>query len=135
MDVLCLIITFCHVIELRQHWTFCLGNFPLTMLDMRTESIEHNISNNIGQGERGENFPRFVSMVVGLRLDTYKFSLQLNFCFLLARYYIWCCRVSEKIPILTTFLVSLKSQFCIQSNNLEAVSKKWNPLLPLLNIT
>ena len=81
------------------------------------------------------DYSKHTTIYLGLRPDTSKFSLQLNFCFLLARYYIWCCRVSKRIPILTTFLVSLKSQFRIESNNLDAVSKKWNPLLPLLNIT
>ena len=45
------------------------------------------------------------------------------------------CRVNQKIPNLTTFLMSLKSQFYIESNNIDATSKKWNPLRPLLNIT
>ena len=81
------------------------------------------------------DYSKHTAIYLGLRPDTSKFSLQLNFCFLLARYYIWCCRVSKKIPILTTFLVSLKSQFRIEFNNHDAVSKKWNPLLPLLNIT
>ena len=81
------------------------------------------------------DYSKHTAIYLGLRPDTSKLSLQLNFCFLLARYYIWSCRVNKKIPILTTFLVSLKSQFRIESNNLDAVSKKWNPLLPLLNIT
>ena len=81
------------------------------------------------------DYSKHTAIYLGLRPDTSMFPLELNFCFLLARYYIWCCRVSKKIPILTTFLVSLKSQFRIESNNLDAVSKKWNPLLPLLSIT
>ena len=81
------------------------------------------------------DYSKHTTIYLGLRPDTSKLSLQLNFCFLLARYYIWSCRVNKKIPTLTTFLVSLKSQFRIESNNLDAVSKKWNPLLPLLNIT
>jgi len=80
------------------------------------------------------DYSKHTAIYLGLRPDTSKFSHQLNFCFLLARYYIWSCRVNKKIPILTTFFMSLKSQFRIESNNLDAVSKKWNPLLPLLNV-
>ena len=80
-------------------------------------------------------YSKHIAIYLGLRPDTSKFSLQLNFYFLLARYYIWSCRVNEKIPLLTTSFASLKSQFRIESNNLDAVSKKWTPLLPLLNIT
>ena len=40
---------------------------PRSMLEMRTESIDQNISNNIGQEERGENFPTHVSMVVAYK--------------------------------------------------------------------
>lgn len=81
------------------------------------------------------DYPKHAAIYLGLRPDTTKFSLQLNFCFLLARHYIWSCRVNKKIPVLTTFLVSLKSQFHIESNNLDTTSKKWNLLLPLLDIT
>ncbi|KAL9967519.1 hypothetical protein ACROYT_G025763, partial [Oculina patagonica] len=81
------------------------------------------------------DYPKHSAIYLGLRPDTTKFSLQLNFCFLLARHYIWSCRVNKKIPVLTTFLVSLKSQFHIESNNLDTTSKKWNLLLPLLDIT
>jgi len=41
----------------------------------------------------------------------------------------------QEDPDFNNFFVSLKSQFRIESNNLHAVSKTWNPLLPLLNIT
>ena len=81
------------------------------------------------------DYPKYTAVYLGLKPDTSKFSLQLNFCFLPARYYIWSCRVHQKIPNLTTFLMSLKSHFYIESNNIDATSKKWNPLRPLLNIT
>ena len=104
------------------------------------ENLIHLFWENLTEKRKQVNlmtidYSKHTAIYLGLRPDTSKLSLQLNFCFLLARYYIWSCRVNKKIPILTTFLVSLKSQFRIESNNLDAVSKKWNPLLPLLNIT
>jgi len=41
----------------------------------------------------------------------------------------------QEDPDFKNIFMSLKSQFCIEFNNLDAVPKKWNPLLPLLNIT
>ena len=81
------------------------------------------------------NYQKNISIYLGLRPDTSQFSLQLNFCFLLARYHIWSCRANNKTPLLTSFLVRLKSQFNIESNNPRLISKKWNLLLPLLNIS
>ena len=80
------------------------------------------------------NYRRNISIYLGLRPDTSKFSLQLNFIFLLARQHIWNCRAINKIPLLTNFLVQLKSHFSIESSNLDPMSRKWNPLLPLLSI-
>ena len=81
------------------------------------------------------NYQKNISIYLGLRPDTSQFSLQLNFCFLLARHHIWSCRANNKTSLLTSFLVRLKSPFNIESNNPCLVSKKWNPLLPLLNIS
>ena len=61
------------------------------------------------------NYPEDIAVLLGLRPDTSKFSLQLNFCFLLARHYIWCCKTSNKIPNLKMFLTVVKSQFNIES--------------------
>ena len=81
------------------------------------------------------NYQKSISIYLGLRPDTSQFSLQLNFCFLLERYHIWSCRANNKTPLLTSFLLRLISQFNIESNNPCLISKKWNPLLPLLNIS
>ena len=44
------------------------------------------------------NYQKNISIYLGLRPDTSQFSLQLNFCFLLARH-IWNCRASNKTPL------------------------------------
>ena len=46
-----------------------------------------------------------ISIYLGLRPDTSQLSLQLNFCFILARHHIWSCRANNKTPLLTSFLV------------------------------
>ena len=61
-------------------------------------------------------------------------EMSLNLCFLFARYFTWCCRVSKKIPLLKSFLLVLKSQFHIESYKSRANQKKWEPLFPFLNI-
>ena len=81
------------------------------------------------------NYQKNISIYLGLRPDTSHFPLQLNFCFLLARHHILSCRANNKTPLLISFLARLKSQFNIESNNLCLISKKWNPLLPFLNIS
>ena len=78
------------------------------------------------------NYPKQITVFMGLRPDTSTFSLQLNFCFLLARYYIWCCKTSNKTPRLQSFIMVLKSQFYIESYKTRENSKKWQPLLPIL---
>ena len=71
-----------------------------------------------------QNYPRDITVFFGLRSDSTKFSLQLNFCFLLARYYIWCSKTSNKTPNLITFLTILKSQFNIETYKLGSTPKK-----------
>jgi len=80
------------------------------------------------------DYSKYTAIYLGLRSDTLKFSLQLNFCFLLQDIIYGAAGSTRRSRFYQLFL-SLKSQFRIESNNLDAVSKKWNPLLPLLNIT
>ena len=78
------------------------------------------------------NYPKQITVFLDLRPDTSTFSLQLKFCFLLARHYIWCCKTSDKTPLLQSFIMVLKSQFYIESYKTRENSKKWQPLLPIL---
>ena len=52
----------------------------------------------------------FADMTVSLGLisDSSKFQRQINFCFLIARHYIWLCKTKESIPLLQGFLKYLK---------------------------
>ena len=47
------------------------------MLEMRTESIDQNISNNIGQGERGENFHK-LHKLDGIRVGRIRTKFKLG---------------------------------------------------------
>ena len=62
------------------------------------------------------NYSKDVDIFLGLRSDNSVSALQLNLCFFLARYFIWCCRVNNKIPLLKSFLLVFKSQFHIACN-------------------
>ena len=75
---------------------------------------------------RSTHYPIYL----GMRPDTSK----RNFCFLSVRHHIRSCRANNNIPLLASFLLPHKSQFRIESNNLNTISNKWNPSLSLLNI-
>ena len=75
---------------------------------------------------RSTHYPIYL----GMRPDTSK----RNFCFLSVRHHIRSCRANNNIPLLASFLLPHKSHFRIESNNLNTISKKWNPSLSLLNI-
>ena len=62
---------------------------------------------------------------IGLGLSS-KFALQINYCFLLARYYIWLAKTKAKLPSLLQYLHLLKSRYEIESNSGD--SRKWEPL-------
>ena len=64
------------------------------------------------------------TIALGLRLNT--FALQINYCFLLARYYIWLAKTKAKLPSLSKYLHLLKSRYEIESNSGD--SSKWEPL-------
>ena len=78
-----------------------------------------------------------IAVFLGLTSDTSKFSLQINFCFLLARHYIWGCRTCNRTPQLKMFLKTLQSQYKIESykevSTNNPTNKKWDPLVPLFN--
>ena len=67
---------------------------------------------------------------LGLKPDTSNFKLQINYCLLLARFFVWCCKVKEKGMSWCNFKRILKRNFEIETtapqNKLEL--KKWNPL-------
>ena len=69
---------------------------------------------------------------LGLRPDNSKNKLQINFCCLNAKYYIWLCRQKKCPPKLDNFLQYLKHIYEIENNNTTIALKKWEPLLALL---
>ena len=63
----------------------------------------------------------------GLRPDNSKYKLQINYCFLIAKYFMWICKLKECTPKLNDFLS------CFQKRkDGRTVAKKWEPLLPIL---
>ena len=72
--------------------------------------------------------------VIALRLrpDGSKNNLQINFCCLNAKYYIWLCRQKKCSPKLNNFLQYLKHIYEIENNTTTIALKKWEPLLALL---
>ena len=71
----------------------------------------------------------FADMTVSLGLisDSSKFQRLINFCFLIARHYIWLCKTKESIPLLQGFLKYLKTIYSIhvqaEANNF--LPKQW----------
>jgi len=68
----------------------------------------------------------------GLRPDSSKHKLQINFCCLNAKYYIWLGRQKKCSPELNDFVLYLKHIYEMEKNTTKIVLKKWEPLLPLL---
>ena len=68
---------------------------------------------------------------LGLRPDNSKYEIQINFCFLIAKYFIWICKIKECIPKLNDFSSYLR-HFFKNENDCRTVAKKWEPLLPIL---
>ena len=55
-----------------------------------------------------ENNYLHINMALDLRPDSSKHKLQINFCCLIAKYYIWLCRLKEHPPFLNNFLLYFK---------------------------
>lgn len=77
-----------------------------------------------------ETYSLKMTTALGLKPDTSNFKLQINYCLLLARFFVWCCKVKEKGMSWCNFKRILKQNFEIETtapqNKLEL--KKWNPL-------
>ena len=77
-----------------------------------------------------ESYSLKMTTALGLKPDTSNFKLQINYCLLLARFFVWCCKVKEKGMRWCNFKQILKRNFEIETttpqNKLEL--KKWNPL-------
>ena len=56
----------------------------------------------------------------------------INSCFLIAKFFIWCCKMRETPPNINGFLPLLSSQHKIESYTYTKENKKWDPLTELL---
>ena len=65
---------------------------------------------------------------LGLKPDNSQYKLQINFCCLHAKYYIWLCKLKECPPKLPYFLRYLKHINEIENKINTTSQKKWEPL-------
>ena len=56
------------------------------------------------------NFTLLNITALGLKPDTSKYALQINYCLLLARYHIWLAKTNETLPHFEHYLLFLKSR-------------------------
>ena len=75
-----------------------------------------------------DSYSADMTVSLGLRSDSSKLQRQINFCFLIARHYIWLRKTKESIPLLQGFLKYLKTIYNIQvqaeANNF--LPKQWS---------
>ena len=79
-----------------------------------------------------EDFTMENTIALGLRPDTSKFALQINYCLLLARYQIWLAKTKAKLSSLLQYLHLLKSRYEVESNSGD--SRRWEPLGDFISI-
>ena len=83
-----------------QNCSFCSGSSEnLALLFWLCPKVSLFWDNLVERLERFKliprNYSKDVAIFLGLRSDNSVSALQLNLCFLLARYFIWCCRVNN----------------------------------------
>ena len=71
-----------------------------------------------------------IKAALGLRPDRSKHKLHINFCCVIAKHYIWLCRLKEYPPNLNNFLLYLKHIYQLENNAFN----KWEPLLPYISL-
>jgi len=62
----------------------------------------------------------------GLKLETSKFALQINYCLLLARRHIWLAKSKEMSPNFDHYLCFLKSRLDLETKSGDV--ENWEPL-------
>ena len=70
-----------------------------------------------------------LTTALGLKPDSSKSNLQINFSCLMSRYYIWKCKLRDETLNLSQFLRLLKKTYEIETNGLSLQPEKWKPLL------
>ena len=74
-----------------------------------------------------EDYTTSISTALGLRQDTSKFTLQVNYCLLLARYHIWLAKTKAIHPTFIRYLHLLKSRYELETQSGD--TRKWEPLV------
>ena len=74
-----------------------------------------------------EDYTASISTALGLRPDTSKFALQVNYCLLLARYHIWLAKTKAIHPNLIRYLHLLKLRYELETQSGD--TRKWEPLV------
>ena len=70
---------------------------------------------------------------LGLKPDSSANKLEINFCCLTSKYYIWLCHSKEQVPTVGNYLQFLKQIYQMEKNT-TAAKTKWEPLLPTLQL-
>lgn len=79
-----------------------------------------------------DNYVLETAVAIGLKSDLAKSTWQIDFCFLVARYYIWLCK-KKYVPELNGFLDFFKSKCAVQeTSETENVKKKYQNFLDIL---
>lgn len=69
-----------------------------------------------------------VDTCLGLRPDSSKYNLQINFCFLTSKHLIWLCKFKERKPTFEEYLRHLQYIYKVEKED-TTTWKKWEPLL------
>ena len=70
---------------------------------------------------------------LGLKKSISKEKFILSFCYLVARYYIWRCRVNESMPKFKIFLCQLERFYRLECCENKRLKKDFEVILPFLN--
>ena len=78
-------------------------------------------------------YQKRMTVLLGLKPESSsRHNVLINFCFLIAKFFIWCCKMRETSPNIKGFLPLLSFQYRIESYTYTKENKKWDPFTELL---
>ena len=78
-------------------------------------------------------YQKSMTVLLGLKPESCsRHNVLINFCFLIAKFFIWCCKMRETPPNIKGFLPLLSFQYMIESYTYTKENKKWDPFTELL---
>ena len=80
-------------------------------------------------------YQKSMTVLLGLKPESFSchsHNVLLNFRLLIAKFFIWCCKIWETPPNINGFLPLLSSQYNIESYTYTEENKKWDPLTELI---